>query len=149
MATRKQVVDEARTWMGTRFHHQARIKGTGVDCLNLVIGVAETLELVPGGFKWDDYPEYHGYGKSPNGTMLIAGCDRFMDRISYDDLLPGDVLVFRFAEEPQHFAIVTQIGSPVYMLHSFAHMRRVVEHSMDKVWHERIVGCYRFRGITE
>ena len=34
------IVTEARTWVRTPYHHQARLKGVGVDCAGLVIGVA-------------------------------------------------------------------------------------------------------------
>ena len=147
MIDRQLIVDESRTWLGTRFHHQGRVKGTGVDCLNLVIGVAQALDLAPDGFVWDDYPEYHAYGRSPNGELLIEACDRFMDRITMAEALPGDVMVFRFVEEPQHFAMITQIN-PTYMLHSFAQMRKVVEHRCDEVWEQRRVGCYRFKKMN-
>ena len=30
-----QIVTQARTWIGTPFHHQARLKGKGCDCLGL------------------------------------------------------------------------------------------------------------------
>ena len=44
---RQDVVTAAREWIDTPFHHQARLKGVGVDCVGLVIGVARELALVP------------------------------------------------------------------------------------------------------
>ncbi len=35
------VVRTARTWLGTPYHHQGRLKGVGVDCAGLLIGVAQ------------------------------------------------------------------------------------------------------------
>ena len=43
MRSRLEVVCEARTWLGTPFHHQARAKGEACDCAGLVIGVARAL----------------------------------------------------------------------------------------------------------
>ncbi len=45
------IVACARGWIGTRFHHQGRIKKTeshkgGVDCLGLLAGVAAELDLL-------------------------------------------------------------------------------------------------------
>lgn len=145
MATRAEVVAEARTWIGTRFHHQARVKGTGVDCINLVMAVGTDLGFGDGA-KWENYPEYHGYGKSPNGPLLIEGCERFMERIAIQQALPGDVLVMRFVEEPQHFAIITE-AAPMYIVHAYAQVRRVTEHRFDDVWRSRVVGAFRFKGI--
>src|SRR3954451_5564191 len=37
--TRTAIVAEARAWIGTRYRHQASLKGVGCDCLGLVRGV--------------------------------------------------------------------------------------------------------------
>src|SRR4051812_1881115 len=37
--TRAAIVAEARAWIGTRYRHQASLKGVGCDCLGLVRGV--------------------------------------------------------------------------------------------------------------
>ncbi len=148
MATREEIVAEARSWIGTRFHHQARIKGVGVDCINLIIGVGMALDLGESKFNWDDHPEYHGYGKSPNGTLLIEGCERFMKRIDRRDAKPGDILIMKFVEEPQHFVMVTEVD-PTYIVHAYAQMRKVVEHRYDEAWRARTVAAYRFHKIDE
>jgi len=46
MITRAQVVEVARTWLGTPFHHQGRVKGVGIDCVGLTIGIAQELGIV-------------------------------------------------------------------------------------------------------
>lgn len=43
---RRKIVDEAMTWMGTPYHHMARVKGAGVDCLTLIVEVYEHLGLI-------------------------------------------------------------------------------------------------------
>ena len=46
MTSRADVVAAALAWTDTPFHHQARLKGVGVDCVGLVIGVARELGLI-------------------------------------------------------------------------------------------------------
>ncbi len=41
--TRRAVVAEARTWIGTPYRHQASLKGVGCDCLGLVRGIFRAL----------------------------------------------------------------------------------------------------------
>lgn len=43
---RREVVAEARTWIGTPFHHEARVKGHGVDCAMLLIEVYAAAGVV-------------------------------------------------------------------------------------------------------
>lgn len=149
MATRTQVVAEARGWTGTRWLHQGRMKGVGVDCINLVIGVGlDTGLITQEGLDNFDNPEYYRYGRSPNGELLLQGCDHFLDRVPMSDLKLGDILIFKFVEEPQHFAIVTE-STPIYIIHAFAHARKVVEHRFDQTWKDRVVACYRFRNIED
>ena len=41
-------VEIARDWIGTRYEHQASLKGEGADCLGLVRGVwRELISLLP------------------------------------------------------------------------------------------------------
>lgn len=55
--------------------------------------------------------------------------------------LPGDILLMRFAGEPQHIALYT--GAT--LIHSYASIRRVVEHRLDIKWARRIVQAYRIK----
>jgi NlpC/P60 family putative phage cell wall peptidase len=149
MATRDEVVAEALSWEGTRFSHQGRVKGAGVDCINLVIGTAiNTGLLTQEQLNSFDIPEARAYGRSPNGELLMQGCDHFLDRIPFSAVKKGDILIFKFVDEPQHFAIVTSTN-PLYMVHAYAHDRKVVHHGFNDVWKQRLVACFRFRGIQE
>lgn len=100
--TRKDVVVEARSWLGTPYVHQHRAKGHGVDCAGLVIGVARALGIVEPDF------DINGYGQTPDGKTLLAICDRFMRRVYPSQLQPGDVLVYEFHPSlgPQHMGIL-------------------------------------------
>lgn len=40
MVTRKAIVNAARSWLGTPYHHQASLRGVGCDCLGLIRGLA-------------------------------------------------------------------------------------------------------------
>jgi cell wall-associated NlpC family hydrolase len=40
---RPDIVEEARSWLGTPYHHQAALKGVGCDCIGLLRGVYETF----------------------------------------------------------------------------------------------------------
>ncbi len=101
--TRADVVACARSWLDTRYIHQHRLKGHGVDCVGLVIGVARELGLVAADF------DVNGYPASPDGKSLIKLCDKFMHPLaSLEMLKPGHVLVYQFHAKlgPQHMGIV-------------------------------------------
>ena len=140
---RQQIVDEATTWIGTPFVHQGRLRGVGVDCAGLLIGVAHSLGL-------SDY-DATGYGRAPHAGLADAAAEREMQRIEFDDVQPGDILKFRVEKHSQHFGIVSSMsahGTPaVYFVHSFSKVGRVVETRLDQFWRDRVTGAYRFPGV--
>ena len=61
------LLTEARSWLDTPYHHQGRLKGVGVDCIGLIIGVAHALNLS----EFDT----HDYARIPNANMLESLLD--------------------------------------------------------------------------
>jgi cell wall-associated NlpC family hydrolase len=144
VTTGLDVVNVARTWLGTKWRHQGRVKGVAVDCIGLVGGVA--LELgIEGAAEWAADASLHRYGRLPDPVLLFGGCERFMDRIAAADIRIGDVVVMAFDRDPQHFAIVSDI-EPMYLIHAYTAVRKVVENGAG-IWRGRILRAYRFRGI--
>lgn len=131
MATREQVLAEARSWLGTPFHHQGRLKGVGVDCIGLVVGVARAL-----GMAATDRP---GYARTPDGETLTAALDAQMRRIKAADA--GDVLLLRIRRLPQHVGFLGEGGT---LIHAHSGADKVVETPMTDRWWERVVAAYRF-----
>ena len=48
---RDLVVKEAYSWIGTPYHHQAMIKGVGVDCALILLAVFREAGLISFFFK--------------------------------------------------------------------------------------------------
>jgi len=122
MTTRAQIVNAARQWLETPFHHQARLKGVGVDCVGLVIGVARELGLIASDF------DVTGYPRSPNGRTLLAIADQHMTPIDQAAMQPGDVVVVSFDRDPQHLGIVGDYRhGGLSIIHAASQAGRVIE----------------------
>lgn len=138
MTTRDEIIAEARTYIGTPFHHQGRLKNAGVDCIGLVVGVAKIFGL-------EDYDDYV-YPKYPEKNQLMPKLETILERVDIEDAEPGDVLVFwinRHTRIPQHIGLKTDVG----MLHTFETIGRVVEHGLTKKWRRRLCAAFRFPGV--
>lgn len=122
-ATRTQVVAAARSWLGTPFHHQARLNGVGVDCVGLVIGVARTLGLVAPDFDVQAYP------RMPDGKSLMHLVQMHMRPLGLDQpMQAGDVVVVRFDADPQHLGILGDYRhGGLSIIHAAAMPGRVIE----------------------
>ena len=150
MTTRAEVVAEARRWVGTPFVHQGRVRGHGCDCGGLVGGIAVALGIVPADW-WQIVfdPRFGGYGRQPANGVLEAVCESFMSAIDPDAAEPGDVLLMRFADEPQHLGIVADYrNGGLSIVHALSRVGSVVEHRLGGLWTWRIVGAYRMPGVA-
>lgn len=133
--TREQLISEARSWLGTPFHHQGRVKGAGVDCVGVLVKTLSIFNLLT--------VDNTNYSRNPNGDYLIRMCELYFNPIPMDEILPGDILVFAWGKEPQHLALYTDIG----ILHAHVRVKKVVEHIYDDPWKKRTVAAYRIKGI--
>lgn len=101
MDARQHIIDTAMTWLRTPWHHRACVKGEGVDCAQLLIGVYADAGLVAP-FDTGDYP--------PDWMMHRAE-ERFLGWISQhaaqvDIPQPGDVAIYTVGRCFSHGAIV-------------------------------------------
>lgn len=136
MVTREQIIAEARSWLGTKFHHQGRLKGIGADCAGVVIGTANALGLTE--FDTVDY------ARQPDGIVMRKVLDEQMVSIVFDEIQYGDVILFAFDRDPQHVGFFTDVG----LLHSYAQVKKCIEVSLDDTWKNRLRGVYRFKGLA-
>jgi cell wall-associated NlpC family hydrolase len=101
---RELVVKEARSWLGTPYHHMGRIKGTqgGVDCLTFLAEVYERAGVID----HIDIPLY------TRDVMLHSSDEGMLESIqqmaSKEVLrpLPGDIVLFRQGRVFAHAGIV-------------------------------------------
>jgi cell wall-associated NlpC family hydrolase len=95
---RERVVAEARGWLGTPYHHAARLRGIGVDCY-------EDTGLIPH-TEPEPYPmQWHLHRGE---ERFLAWIQKYGVQISVDELAPGDVVLYQFARCASHGAIVTE-----------------------------------------
>jgi NlpC/P60 family putative phage cell wall peptidase len=99
---RAAVLREAETWIGTPFHHAARVKGAGVDCLMLLAEVYERAGIrshIEPPFYVPDWHLHRDAERYLEGLLPyardIAGPPR-----------AGDIALFRFGRTFSHGAIV-------------------------------------------
>lgn len=145
MKNHNNIVAQARTWLGTPFHHQARLKGKGCDCLGLIVGVVDELGLEDrNGMKLAAYDEVT-YSKEPDGAYLIQKLTGLLEEVPIAEARAGDLALFKVRENPQHLAILSDYEGALGMIHSFAPSRRVVEHRLDDEWKSKIIKVFRWQ----
>ncbi len=138
--TRIDAVAEARTWLGTPFHHQASVKGVGCDYIGLIKGVGVTLGLVDYDPASKEARAFANYSMLPDSKRMREGLSTWLVEIPVADVLPADIYFMAWGREPQHVALATDRG----IIHSYSGVGKVVEHALDESWQRRIVAAYRY-----
>ncbi|MDA0780790.1 MAG: NlpC/P60 family protein [Rickettsiales bacterium] len=148
MVNRNDIVVEARSWIGTRFHHQGRVKKSsndkgGVDCIGLILGVAEAVGITHNGISYYNYDKRE-YAKVPDNDRLKLSFQKYLKEIDTADVKSGDILMFKFDKEPQHVGFVVKEKKYINLIHCYMQARGVVEHRLDEYWKNRIVTAFAF-----
>ena len=109
---REAVACEALTWLGTPYHHHARIKGVGVDCAHLLCGVFEAVGLVPHIDPGNYAVDWHLH----RNEEVFSG---WLEKYAHAAVAPirlGDVLLFRYGRTFSHGSIY--VGN-AHFIHSY------------------------------
>lgn len=121
---RATIVAEARSWLGTPYHHRAEVKGAGVDCAQLLHAVYRGCGLVPEIAIPPYPPDWH----------LHRGAERYLAAVLDHAVeiagppLPGDIALWRFGRCFSHGAIV--VAWPI-VIHAYVG-RRVASEDAER-----------------
>jgi len=131
LVQRKAVVAEARSWIGTSYHHRAAVKATwsdgerltpgGVDCATLLAQVYEAVGLTPPVPIPSYPPDWHMHRKTERYADTVTERAREIDQA---DALAGDVVMYRFGHSFSHAGILMPPGWPS-IVHAFFASRLV------------------------
>ena len=111
-AVRQQIIQVAMAWLLTPYHHHARLKGVGVDCVQFIIAVFEECQLtsaVANGYSQD----WHLHRSE---EKYLAGIQQYAKQTTMPE--PGDIALFRFGRCVSHAGIV--LPEPRTVIHAFA-----------------------------
>ncbi|WP_130471886.1 NlpC/P60 family protein [Candidatus Magnetaquicoccus inordinatus] len=110
---RDQIVEIAMGWLHTPYHHHARIKGVGVDCVQFLIAVFEECQLATGA-------EANGYAQDwhlhRSEEKYLQGIQQYARPVVTPE--PGDIALFRFGRCVSHAGIV--LPDTKKIIHAYA-----------------------------
>ncbi len=136
----ERVVRLAEQWIGTPYRHQGTTLGVGCDCIGLIRGVWRALygeepEAVPP--YAPDWAE-----RSGDDRLLVAGLRLFGTPVPSVEMIPGDVLLFRWRPDcaAKHAGILV---GPDHFVHAYEQVA-VTRSVLVPSWRRRIAAVHRF-----
>ena len=142
VVTRAALLEEARSWIGTPYRHQASVKGVGCDCLGLLRGVwrgclGAEPELPP--------PYAPDWAEAGGAETLQQAALRHLRPLPSAEFAAGDVLLFRYRDGclAKHVAIASAADRMIHA-HDGA---SVCEIAITPWWRRRLVQAFSFPGV--
>ncbi|MCT4635194.1 MAG: hypothetical protein N4A31_02965 [Rickettsiales bacterium] len=137
-----EIIQEAHSWLGTRFKHQGRVKISsegkgGCDCLGLIIGLGLKTKF---GENLKNYDQ-QVYPKLLTSDALLEQLDLLLE--STDEVSLGNILLIRINNWPQHLAVVVETNPEIIIIHSYLQTRKVVKQRLPDLWKENIARIYQ------
>ena len=147
LSKRKEIIEEAKNWVGTPYLHQARVKGLtgGVDCAMLVAGIAYNVGIINDEIikRIPPYPvQWNMHSDFPLLTTVMEsfGCLHKNN----NEKQPGDILVFKIGRVPAHLAVLIEND---FMVHAYGgSINKVIVSRFDERWIKRWKETYTFPG---
>jgi len=98
---RQSLIDEAKTWLNTPWHHEGRIKGAGVDCGQILIEIYANCGLIERPAV-DSYPRDWALHRSEERYLYVV--EQYCHAVNSPG--PGDIVVYRNGRSFSHGGIV-------------------------------------------
>lgn len=100
---RLKVVEVAKSWLKTKYHHMGRVKGAGADCLTLLACVYEESGLIDK----IDVPYYpQDWHLHRSEERYLKGLLQYTKEVEIPK--PGDIVLWKFGRCYSHGAIVIE-----------------------------------------
>jgi NlpC/P60 family putative phage cell wall peptidase len=133
---RDLVVKEALSWIGTPYRHNAMVKGSGVDCAMILIGVYQNCGLVEEVNLPHYSPQWH----------LHRDEEKYLETISKylkptKDPKPGDVALFKFGRTVSHSAIIIDYPRVV---HAYNRVGVILDDATNGKLKDRLHGFFTY-----
>ncbi len=142
MTKRERWLQVAHTWIGVPWR-KAGSRREGVNCLGLLVGIAKECE-----FEMDIAAREldASLTSSPIPGFMLKRAKEDLDIIHLRDAIPGDLLLIRIQQEPQHIAIISGVN-PLFILHTDPYAKKVHITPMLPGWHPAV--AFRIRDLDE
>lgn len=143
---RRDVIETARSLIGTPFWHQRRDPGVAIDCVGVVAKTAHALGI-------SQY-DFTAYPRVPDFYAFQSHFDQNMRKKRIEDIVPGDVVIFKQRKFVCHCGIIANSRhvSTLSLIHAYKPREAVVEEQYsDSEWDKpgRLVAAYEYIGLGD
>jgi cell wall-associated NlpC family hydrolase len=130
-------VNESRSWIGTQWENNQRVKAIGVDCTGLLIGIGINVGFLPSNFTIDNYH------RIARGRSLLSVLERYLAPVARKELAIADIIAFDHLNTITHVGIVS--GENLF-IHAH-HRHGVIEQEFSDRLRAAVCAIYEIPGV--
>jgi cell wall-associated NlpC family hydrolase len=137
---RQQIIDEAKTWLLTPYHHAADVKGLqgGVDCAMLLVRVyLKCCPWLPQDIDPRPYPQFWYLHRDEE--RYLGWIWNYCEKVEKPE--PADIVMYRIGRTVSHGGIVLD---DQHLIHAWA-MAKKVEVTLLRSLESRLEGYWRLK----
>ncbi|MEQ9116216.1 MAG: hypothetical protein RLN62_05425 [Rickettsiales bacterium] len=149
---RYQIAKEATSWIGTKFHHQGRIKKSsfevgGCDCIGLILAIAKKFGFVSrqDGKPLSEHDEFN-YSKFPQKNKLFKKIEQHLAVVNRPYIKTGDIGLFKISTLPQHVGVFINEAT-TSLVHAYQVVGKVCMHNYSNLWRSRLIKSFSFNEL--
>lgn len=133
-----QIIEVAKTYSKTPWHHKGRLKGIGIDCCGLIICSCNECGLY--------IAEPENYGLGDEIEILVSTVSKYADLLpENDEMQLADIIIFRSRLMYNHCGLYSGNNN---FIHADQGTGRVSETELDSKWRRRMHSTHRLRGLA-
>jgi cell wall-associated NlpC family hydrolase len=138
---RNRVIEEARSWVGTPYHHLADVKGVGVDCAMILVRVYGDAGVIQ---PFDPRPYPRDWHMHRDAELYLGWLEKVGEPT--DNPRPGDVAVWRFGRCYSHGGVIVGDNQ---IIHSYIKQGVVIASMQEQHLASRPVKFFTLWGKNE
>lgn len=136
----KEIVEEALSWVGTKYHSGANIKNVGVDCGQILIEVYGNVGLVD---KFDTGAYSQDWNLHRSEEKYLGFINQYCTRV--EDPQIGDICLYKFGRCISHSGII--IDEDLNIVHALINIGVTISHYLEANLEDRFYGFYRLNKL--
>lgn len=139
-----KIHSSALTWIDTPYHHQAKLKEVGVDCVNLIIaigqevGLIDHIELAPYNLQW----HIHSKEEILLHNLEKHGCIKLNVDLDKPETWPSfSIIALQYGRACSHLALLLPNQQ---VIHAAIDFGKVVMHDLSSEFINRTRALYQY-----
>lgn len=140
MNYQNEIVEEALSWVGTKYHSGANIKGVAVDCGQILIEVYGNVGVID---KFDTGAYAQDWNLHRSEEKYLSFINQYCTRVEKPQI--GDICLYKFGRCISHSGII--VDEDLNIVHALIRIGVTISHYLEGNLEDRFFGFYRLNKL--